>query len=200
MSRTHYLKAKKYTLNLVDQKNNFLLISAFIEDDKSAYLKINSASKIDDIKFTYHPRSKKFKYAFTDTLWKKLHNSGIGRPNKERTKSEQEVDGHTKILCHVFIDKSSLFRTDKLKKKPDNEIKINFPDGKIFRITFSLEKNVPMITSKFIDLEKGLSEEIMKEREIIYSKNTKIDSSTISGIAQLMNDFEVPWKLLVIGV
>lgn len=200
MPKTHYLKAEKYTLNLVDQENKFLLVSAFLEDDKSAYLKINSASKIDDIKFTYHPRSAEFKYAFTNTLWKKLNDSGIGRPNKERTKSKQKVNSGKQILCSVFIDKSSLFRTDKLTKKPDNEIKINFPENKVFRVIFSLENKVPMITSGFVDLDKSLSDRIKKERENIYSKNKLIDQSSISGIAQLMNDYEEPWKLLVIGI
>ena len=195
MAAIHYFEVNKYTLNLVDPSGiNYLLLSGFCGGDGSAYLTINSSNEgvPDCTKFSYHPKEKRFQYAFTDPVWTKLAQMGQGRPNKEKIKSKIiGVEVKDNLLCSILIDKSALFR----KGQSEDGVKINFPENKIFIIDFCIENYIPVISHRFLDLNDNIRQMVEKEQKKVVS----LDSKLGGGIAQLMNDYKFPWKMLCIG-
>lgn len=199
MSQSHVISTRNYTLALVDQDiDRYLPISGYTGSDGSAYLTINSGTSINYAKFSYHPRENRFQYAFTDELWGLLNKAGKGRPNKERVKSITTGVGTNQVLCNILIDHSALFR----RNVPSNEwVKINFPKYMILSTHFSLENCVPVVTHRFFDMNDTWAKEINEERNKIYSQHRPDRPSLeISGIAHLMNDYQLPWRMLCIGV
>lgn len=199
MSKIYYFNEKKYTIALVDNdRRRYLKVSAFSSKDGSAYLIINSGVKFNyNIKFSYHPKERSLKYAFTSELWSALDKVGLGKPNKERIKSKIiNLEGE-QLLCYIFIDRSALYKGGVPGSK--DLLSINFKnDRKIFKMVLSLENSIIHISHSFID--NNLVNRIEAERKRIYSIKEKLNPSEITGIAQLMNDSEFPWKLLCIGI
>jgi len=198
MPKIYFFQTNKYTITLVNQDvDRYLLISGFSKIDGSAYLVINSGNKINYAKFSYHPKEKRFQYAFTDELWTMLDRAGKGRPNIEKIKSKVVGLQDNQLLCTILIDGSSLFR----KSIPvDRKLRIDFPSNKVFAMNFYLENNIPTVNHCFVNIEDNLVAEMETEREKIYSRDARFKSSEINGIAHLMNDFDFPWKMLCIGI
>lgn len=179
-------------------ENQFLMISAFAEKDKSSYLEINSGLKRNYFKFSYHPKEQSFRLSFKQELWKILDENNIGQPNKKRIKSKIEKLPNKQHLCSILIDRSSLFRKHIPKNK--DYLYINFKEEKILILDVYINNKTIIITHKFIDSSDEFKSNIRKERERIYKLNNKIDNSKITGIAQLVDDHHTPWKILCIGI
>jgi hypothetical protein len=198
MSKTHYFEVEKYTFTFVDQQEDrYIQISGFSGSDGSAYLTVNSGV-VNYAKYSYHPKEKRFQYAFTDNVWKLLDEAGKGRPNKEKIKAiVKGVDDH-QPLCIIFVDKSSLFR----KKIPlDQGNKVVFPDDKLLEIVLSLENSIFVVSHRFVGIRDTWPTEVEKAREKIYLHYNKPESSGISGVAHLMiNDSRLPWEMQCIGI
>jgi hypothetical protein len=126
-----------------------------------------------------------------------LNKAGKGRPNKERIKSIITDVSTNQVLCNILIDASALFRKDVPSK---GWLKTSFPKCRIFSIYFSLENSIPTITHRFIDMNDTWKKEIVEERDKILQRRPDLNSSERSGIAHLVNDYQLPWRMLCIGV
>ena len=62
-------------------------------------------------------------------------------------------------------------------------------------MNFCLENHIPVISHKFIEIDQKFETMVKSEQE----KIGKLNSEFKGGFAQLMNDYEFPWKMLCIG-
>ena len=188
----YFLSCKKHEINLINQEyNRYVSICGFTQKDDSVYFVIDSGNNNNCMKFSYHPKEKRFQFAFINEFWNKTQ-----RPNRERIKSKIININNTQLLCNIRIDKSSLYRNGIPKNKGGIII---FPDKKIFRIELFLDNNVFKVNYKFENITNNLIQTINTEKNKLYSLNKKLKDYKMNWIAQEMNDYNSPWQMLCFG-
>lgn len=189
----YYFKVKKISIALVDRKTDkYLALSFFSGSDGSGYLTINSSNprNPDYTKFSFHRRTKEFRYSFTNEIWKELK-----KPNKERTKFFKKIKKEDEFLADIRIDRSALFRIGKISS---DFKKAFFPKSGFLELKLSL-KNWQLVLDikkvvddNFLILAEKISKEVLKKLPTIMNDG--------SGCAQISLSDDIPLRFLVYGI
>lgn len=147
------------------------------------------------MKFSYHPKEKRFQYAFTDRIWDAFHSIGQGKSNREKIKFKEPSIVGDQVLANIYIDKSALFRVDEANQK---FIKLNFPRIGATELILSLENGKIFLYIRYI--KDYLNKHINDFQEKIYLNNPDLNNGIKDGCAQQILNNELPLKLAVFGI
>jgi len=191
----YFFEIKEHTFALVDRAlSKHIKISIINGSDGSGYLILNSSNPAtpDYIKITYHPRSNELIYEFTNEYW-----GPQKKPNKERKKFTGKPTSPNQTLGMIYVDKSALFRSDKIDK---DCTQIIFPEEDATEIKLAFENSRLTVSFRKIPEDSSIKEFIKKSLSQVYKDIPRLKGPVNGCVQALLTGDNLPLRIVLFGV